>query len=217
MPVIPERPSLSETYPPPIYVEATPLIFNHISSPPSTTSKNKTQQTPQNSKLKQFKLTYIPKPPSKPSILETPYPQEKRLSIPQEQEDPWLPTFWRRFPWTGALALLVTLLCVIADVYILYTSDGKEVSTWLITPSVYLAIFSAVANTALQLALDQGVVIAWWRKALKGGTLRELGRQWESGDSVYSALNSCSAGRGFGIVVIATIVVSSVVIDGPLL
>lgn len=54
----------------------------------------------------------------------------------------------------------------------------------------------------------------WWGKALRGGTLYDLSRYWESGDSILGAIKS---GRGFNVVAVATVIASAIVIDGPLL
>jgi hypothetical protein len=83
----------------------------------------------------------------------------------------------------------------------------------MFSPSVLLAILSAVANMCLQLARSEGVVISWWRKALRGGTLYDLSRYWESGDSILAA---AAPGRGFNLVALATILAQTVYLDGPL-
>jgi hypothetical protein len=127
---------------------------------------------------------------------------------------PWLSGFWRRMPTLAVLALLMVPLCAGADAVILYKSDGKEVESWKVSPSVLLAILSAVANVCLQFARSEGVVISWWRKALRGGTLRDLSRYWESGDSILAAL---APGRGFNVVALATLAAQAVILDGPLL
>jgi len=126
----------------------------------------------------------------------------------------WNPGFFNHVPFIGVLALLVVPLCVAADAIILYKSNGQEVSTWKVSPAVLLAILSAVANSCLQFAHSEGVTIAWWRKALHGGTLYDLSRYWESGDSLRAA---STPGRGFNLIALATILTSAVVIDGPLL
>lgn len=84
-------------------------------------------------------------------------------TIPIEIEkhgDPWNPGFLRRLPHTGVLALLMVLLCAGADAVVLYKSDGQEVDTWKISPSVLLAVFSATANVCLEYARAEGVIIA---------------------------------------------------------
>jgi len=73
---------------------------------------------------------------------------------------PWVSGIYKRIPWSGALALLTVLLCAGADAAILYKSDGQPVDSWQVSPSVLLAILSAVANVCLQYARSQGMVIA---------------------------------------------------------
>jgi hypothetical protein len=128
--------------------------------------------------------------------------------------DRWASGIIRRLPYWGVLALITVVLCAGADAVILYKSDGKEVDTWTVSPSIILAILSAVANICLRFAFAQGVVIAWWRKTLRCGTLYDLSRYWESGDSILAA---AMPWRGFNLVALATLLASAVVFDGPLL
>jgi hypothetical protein len=78
----------------------------------------------------------------------------------ENRGDPWAPGFLRRLPYTGFLALLMVLLCAGADAVVLYKSDGQEVDTWKISPSVLLSVFSATANVCLEYAHAEGVIIA---------------------------------------------------------
>ena len=87
---------------------------------------------------------------------------------------PWSPGFWRRLPWSGILSLMGVVICAIATAVVLVLSDGKVVDGWpshglAVQPTVLLAILSAVANSLLRYALTEGLAIAWWVKALRGG------------------------------------------------
>jgi hypothetical protein len=59
-------------------------------------------------------------------------------------------------------------------IVILEHSDGKRLEEWpynTLKPSVYLSILSAMANTLLAYALTEGLVISFWRTALRGRTV----------------------------------------------
>lgn len=60
----------------------------------------------------------------------------------------------------------------------------------------------------------QGVVIAWWVRALRGSTFSKLHHDWRSGTTLRGAL---TAGRHTGLLGLAYIFSTLVVIDGPLL
>ena len=60
----------------------------------------------------------------------------------------------------------------------------------------------------------QGVVIAWWVRARRGSTLTKLHHDWRSGTTLRGAL---TAGRHMGLLGLACILSTLVVIDGPLL
>jgi Protein of unknown function (DUF3176) len=102
---------------------------------------------------------------------------------------------------------------------VLQLSAGKPIDSWPtreyhIQPTVLLAILSATANTLLRYAFFEGYTIAWWLKALRGGTIDDLHRYWEHGTSLRKSITS---GRRFNLVSLATLVTAIVVIDGPLL
>jgi hypothetical protein len=161
--------------------------------------------------IQQLKTAKHEKTVSSENSLKT--PSIKSVHI-EPNGQPWNSGVVRRIPYSGALALLAVLLCAVADAIILWKSDGQAVQSWSVSPSVLLAILSALANVCLQYAHSQGVVIAWWRKALHGGKLEDLHHYWETGDGVWAAVTS---GRGFNLVSLATLVASAVVFDGPLL
>ena len=117
-------------------------------------------------------------------------------------------------PHLGVAALVIASCCVIFSLAILVSSNGKPVESWSVRPSVYLAIASAIANSAVAFAYTQAVVIAWWYKASKGATIRTLARQWEAGSSVFHALLKVG---DMTIVVAGAILVTLIVADGPLL
>ena len=137
-----------------------------------------------------------------------------RAKVLEPKGNPWNSGVLRRIPYQGTLALLAVILCAAADGIILWKSDGQEVDTWFVSPSVLLAIFSATANLCLQYARSQGVIIAWWRKAICGGTLHDLNEYWEFGDSILAA---GTAGRRINFVAFATLAASAIVLDGPFL
>lgn len=60
----------------------------------------------------------------------------------------------------------------------------------------------------------QGVTIAWWTRARQGSTLTKLHHDWRSGTAFLGAVR---AGRHMGLLGLACIVSTLVVVDGPLL
>ena len=79
---------------------------------------------------------------------------------------------------------------------------------------MYLALLTTVTNMLLRYAFKEGVVIAWWNKALRGGTVKDVHKQWSSGDGFWSAPG---AGRHFNLISLASIAVTLVFVDQPLI
>ena len=80
---------------------------------------------------------------------------------------------------------------------------------------MYLAIASAVANSAIGFAYAQAAVIAWWYRASKGASISALEHQWEASFRLTHAL---LPGKGTSFAArIATILVTLMILDGPLL
>lgn len=128
--------------------------------------------------------------------------------------DPWLPGIWRQFPYRGTFAILGCMSLIIASIVVLVVSDGQPTEDWRLSPTVYLAFFMTGTNMLARFAFHDGVKIAWWYKALQGGTVRDLHVQWSHADGFFTALFS---GRDFGMVTLASIAVTIMVIDQPLI
>jgi hypothetical protein len=185
----------TNAHPPPDYIDDFLSIFDRTPRPGIQSKAPKFEKTVSTENL-------LRKTPSVKSVaLDT-------------RGQPWNYGIIRRIPYSGGLALLTVLFCAGSDAVILWKSDGQAVNSWTVSPSVLLAILSAVANVCLQYAHSQGVVIAWWRKALHGGKLVDLHHYWESGDGIWAAVTS---GKGINKVSLATMIASAVVFDGPLL
>lgn len=131
-----------------------------------------------------------------------------------QQDDSWKPRIITRAPWLGIVALSVVIMLAAASATLLLLSNGQVTTTWRVQPTVLLALISALANAMLRFALTIGVTIAWWRKALSGGTLNDLHRYWHFGSSLWASLISR---RKVNVIAIATISVVLASIDGPLL
>jgi len=81
---------------------------------------------------------------------------------PPCEPTPWRSGFFRRCPWLGLGALILSSLCMAGAVGVLVVSNGKAVTLWKVQPTVILAILSAVFNSSLGFALSQGAGISWW-------------------------------------------------------
>ena len=126
----------------------------------------------------------------------------------------WRTTFFRSGPLAGLCCMLLAALSILVSFGILMGSRGAAVLSWNVQPSAYLAICSAVANQALRFASFQGVIIAWWCRASRGTTLRQLHRDWRAGMTILGALSNA---RNMGFIGLACILSTLVAIDGPLL
>lgn len=86
---------------------------------------------------------------------------------------PWLPGFWKRFPYRGLGMWLLALIGTVAAILILVYSDGVPVSNWdeHIQPTVWLALTSALSGAFLAVAFTEGAAISYWRAAGKPVTV----------------------------------------------
>jgi hypothetical protein len=127
---------------------------------------------------------------------------------------PWKPTLLRLGPLAGLTAMLASIASILCSLAVLVVSNGAAVETWpAVHPSILLAIFTACANLAIRFACIQGIVIAWWVRALRGSSLRKLHDDWRA-STITGAL---AAGRNIGLLGLATLFSTVVVVDGPLL
>ncbi|RDL40421.1 uncharacterized protein BP5553_00400 [Venustampulla echinocandica] len=135
-------------------------------------------------------------------------------ALQRHDGDVWSPGFWKQFPYRAALALLSCLAFIIASIVVLVKSDDQPTSAWTVSPTVYLALFMSGTNMLARFAFSEGVKIAWWCKALRGGTITDLHNHWDHADGILPALFS---GRQFSLVALGTIAVTVMVIDQPLI
>ncbi|KAJ9602543.1 hypothetical protein H2200_013086 [Cladophialophora chaetospira] len=115
---------------------------------------------------------------------------------------PWHTGVWARFPWTGSMSLLTVVACAAGALVVLLLSDGQPQERWQRAttlhskyadihlecppPSVLLAIINAVANVCLLAAAGQGFAIYWWRRAVRGTTVKQLHQQWYFSNSALA-------------------------------
>ncbi|KAI9695641.1 MAG: hypothetical protein M1820_008488 [Bogoriella megaspora] len=123
-------------------------------------------------------------------------------------------TFLRKGPLIGLFALLFTFLSIPASFLVLALSNGQKVSSWKLQPTVYLAILTALGNSAMRLAAIQGAMVVWWSHAMYGTTFAQLHRDWQMS---LGALGAMTAGRHTNFIAIASLCATLVIIDGPLL
>jgi hypothetical protein len=127
----------------------------------------------------------------------------------------WETGVLKRFPWSAGAACLLAVLCTAACIGVLAAANGSPVSQWRVAPPVILAILAAVVNASLSFALAEAVNYRWWIQALEGGsTLSDLERVWMYGTNFGSAL---TAGKHVNLIAVASVVVTILAIDGPLL
>lgn len=137
--------------------------------------------------------------------------EEQAFSDPQ-----WRTGLRARFPWTGAIALFTILLCANSSIIVLLFSDGKRQKHWAekIGPSVLLSAFNGIANICFGVAIANGVAITWWRKALRGATIKKLHRSWQFSSSIKDVV---LYGRYFDFIALAALAAKLTIIDGILL
>ncbi|CAD0109404.1 unnamed protein product [Aureobasidium uvarum] len=147
-------------------------------------------------------------------------PQVNTVQLDNEEQafpDPqWRTGLRARFPWNGFIALLIVILCANSSIIVLLVSDGKRQLHWAqkIGPSVLLSGFNGIANIAFGVAIANGVAITWWRKALRGATIKELHRSWQYSSSIKDIL---LYGRYFNFIALAALAAKLTIIDGILL
>ena len=143
--------------------------------------------------------------------LETSETQESVPASTAQRPRPWRTTLIRFGPLSGIFCMCLAIASIAASLGILVESNGATVASWTAPPSTYLAVCTAVANLAMRYACIQGVVIAWWYRALHGSTLAKLHWDWRSGTTLRGAL---TAGSHMGLLGLACIFSTIVVMDG---
>ncbi|KAK0672203.1 hypothetical protein QBC41DRAFT_35469 [Cercophora samala] len=105
-------------------------------------------------------------------------------------------------PWLEIVALSAILICIICSTVVVTVSHDKEVTTWRISPAVWLAIFSAISNVAFSSALATGIAVRFWLRASDGTQLSQLHYIWDHGRGLgfWPAIKSGSEARKVALV-----------------
>lgn len=122
--------------------------------------------------------------------------------------------------WTGLLSLVVIGLCAAASAIVVGVSNDQEVSTWKISPAVWLAIFSAGSNVAFGSALATGIAVRFWLHASEAGgaQLSQLHYVWDHGRGIRSFFSALRAGpTARTVAIMATLAYILQFASGPLL
>lgn len=127
----------------------------------------------------------------------------------------WKARWTSAFPAQAMTATLTAALLSWTTMLVLSLSDGKILGSWIISPSVIIAILSTCANALLRFAFSEGAVLSWWSLALRGASVQDLHRTWTFSDSFLAALTSGSTVST--LLRVASLAVTLLVVDGPLL
>ncbi|KAH6954444.1 hypothetical protein DER45DRAFT_570478 [Fusarium avenaceum] len=131
---------------------------------------------------------------------------------------PWLPGFWKRFPYRGLGMWLLALIGTVAAILILVYSDGVPVSNWdeHIQPTVWLALTSALSGAFLAVAFTEGAAISYWRAAGKPVTLQQLQAVYGSSTGIIQAIINLFTWKSKTLG-LASILMTLSVLRGPLM
>jgi hypothetical protein len=151
------------------------------------------------------------------------YPKKPDYDVEAREMEPddgidWKPGMRNQFPWIGFAGFVTIIVATAMAVAILGLSNGKRVSDWPfkrypIQPNVLLNIANQVQNLGLITLIAQGLAIAWWRKALRGTSLKTLHRNHAYSYSFFAIITS---GKHFNIIALAALMTKFAVIDSTL-
>jgi hypothetical protein len=150
--------------------------------------------------------------------VETVRSSDEPKSPQSAQEEAWYPGWRAQFPYLGLLGFLMIFTAMGLSAVVLCTSDHKLVETWPMashptTPNVFLNLINQISSLGLITAIGQGLAIAWWRKALRGGTLETLHRNHAYSTSFLAVITS---GKYFNTIALAALMAKFAVIDSTL-
>ena len=83
------------------------------------------------------------------------------------KEHTWDPRVLQSRPIVGITAICVTVGCVFASLVVLRRSEGQTIEDWSLSPATWLAIITAISNSAIALAHLEAVPISWWYSATR--------------------------------------------------
>ena len=125
----------------------------------------------------------------------------------------WIPGYFSSLPWSSFFALIVVLSAELSSVAVLLISNGME-TVFVVSPTVILAVFSAVVSGMFHCALMQSAAMSWWNAALQETTIGSIHRIWDFSTNIVCSI---MAGKSVNAIALARIITTAVLINEPLL
>lgn len=151
------------------------------------------------------------------------YPKKQEYDVEAREVDyddgiDWKPGYKHQFPWIGFAGLVTIIVATAMAIAILGLSNKELVTEWPfkrypVQPNVLLNIANQVQNLGLITLIGQGLAIAWWRKALRGSSLRTLHRNHAYSYSFFAIVTS---GKHFNLIALAALMTKFAVVDSTL-
>lgn len=131
--------------------------------------------------------------------------------------------FWRSFrqsfPLVGIGCLIGSGVISNIAFFFLLCADETALSEWekwgyIIHPNVIISILNSVATMCITAAAVQGIAITWWRKAVRGTTIKDLHSTWSfGGDPLFILQTLLKNPKHLNLAALAGVVVKLVSVD----
>jgi hypothetical protein len=230
----PKSPQTDQTYNEKHLSTAPTLTTREVDTESSKSSEKAPQLPPRHSTIQYQQQTEINSVPYSPlyapndyrntgTWTDSAYPKKQEYDVEAREVDEddgidWKPGKRNQFPWIGFAGFVTIVVATAMAVAILGLSNGKRTTDWPfkkypVQPNVLLNIANQVQNLGLITLIAQGLAIAWWRKALRGSSLKTLHRNHAYSYSFYAIMTS---GKHFNIIALAALMTKFAVIDSTL-
>ncbi len=100
---------------------------------------------------------------------------------------------------------------------VLHISDGDEIASWLVQPSVYLSLIAAALGPAVAYIYAQGVQVDFWMFCMRGRTLFEIDNRWQVAGDVVAAVTSTLCRQRISRIALACVAVTAMAVQGTFL
>ncbi|KAJ9606610.1 hypothetical protein H2200_008618 [Cladophialophora chaetospira] len=118
---------------------------------------------------------------------------------------------------TSILLLFAIVALSVLTAVVLHLSDGDDIASWMVQPSVYLSLTSAGLGPAVAYIYAQGVQVDFWMFCVRGGTLSEIHDRYNVGGDVIAAMMMTLGRRRISRIALACMAVTAMAVQGTFL
>ncbi|ETI22064.1 hypothetical protein G647_06135 [Cladophialophora carrionii CBS 160.54] len=122
-----------------------------------------------------------------------------------------------KISFTAILSFVAIIALSVLTAIVLHVSNGDDIASWPVQPSVYLSLIAAGLGPAVAYIYGQGVQVDFWLFCIRGGSLSQIDDRWQAGGDIVAASLLSLRHRRISRIALACVAVTAMAVQGTFL